>query len=48
MSGGALMTGSMEYLRRPLVRNIKAGDRVLVLSDTAHDPRVWQAVMSLL
>lgn len=48
MSAGSLMTGSMEHLRRPLVRNIKAGDKVLVLSDTAHDPRVWQAVMSIL
>ncbi|PTM43412.1 aminopeptidase [Bosea sp. 124] len=48
MSAGSLMTGSMEHLRRPLVRNIKSGDKVLVLSDTAHDPRVWQAVMSIL
>ncbi len=48
MSGSALMTGNMYHLRRPLVRNIKPGDNVLVLSDTAHDPRVWQAVMSIL
>lgn len=48
MTASALMTGSMEYLRRPLVRNIRAGDRALVLTDTAHDPRVWQAVMSIL
>ena len=48
MTGNALVTGSMEYLRRPLVRNIKAGDRALILTDTAHDPRVWQVVMSIL
>jgi hypothetical protein len=48
MSATALMTGSMEYLRRPLVRNVKKGDRALVLTDTAHDPRVWQSVMSIL
>ena len=48
MSSNALITGSMEYLRKPLVRNVKAGDRALVVTDTAHDPRVWQAVMSIL
>ncbi|MFP1632821.1 aminopeptidase [Zhengella sp. ZM62] len=48
MTGNALVTGSMEYLRRPLVRNVKAGDRALILTDTAHDPRVWQVVMSIL
>lgn len=44
----ALMTGTLEYLRRPLVTNIKEGMKVLVISDTAHDPRVWQAIMSIL
>lgn len=48
MSANSLVTGTMEYLRRPLVRNIKAGDKALVLTDTAHDPRVWQSVMSIL
>lgn len=48
MSANSLVTGTMEYLRRPLVRNVKAGDRALVLTDTAHDPRVWQSVMSIL
>lgn len=48
MSVGSLVTGSMEYLRRPLVRNVKRGDRALILTDTAHDPRVWQVVMSIL
>ncbi len=48
MAPGTLVTGNMDYLRRPLVRNVKPGHRVLVLSDTAHDPRVWQVVMSIL
>lgn len=48
MSGGAFVTGSMDYLRRPFVRNIQQGHRVLVLSDTAHDPRVWQVIQSIL
>src|ERR1700722_18470586 len=38
----------MDYLRRPFVRNVKRGDRVLVLSDFAHDARVWQVVQSIL
>jgi hypothetical protein len=48
MNQQAFVTGNMDYLRRPFVRNVKAGDRVLVLTDTAHDPRVWQVVMSVL
>ena len=31
-----------------LCSNVKRGDRVLVLSDTAHDARVWQVVQSIL
>ncbi len=48
MAPGALVTGNMDFLRRPLVHNVRPGHRVLVLSDTAHDPRVWQVVMSIL
>src|SRR5690606_39703844 len=48
MGLNSLTTGTMEYLRKPLVRSVKAADRALVLTDTAHDPRVWQAVMSIL
>jgi hypothetical protein len=48
MSVGNFMTGNMDYLRRPFVRNVKQGDRVLVLSDMSHDPRLWQAVQSIL
>ena len=47
MSVGSLITGSMDYLRRPFVRNIRPGHRVLILTDTAHDPRVWQVVQSI-
>jgi hypothetical protein len=43
-----VITGTLQYLRAPLARNVKPGDQVLVLSDTAHDPRVWQAVMTIL
>ena len=42
-----LLTGSMDHLRRPLERNITSADRVLIISDTEHDPRVWQAIMSI-
>jgi len=38
----------MDYLRRPFVRNVKRGHRVLVISDTSHDARVWQVVQSIL
>jgi hypothetical protein len=48
MTAGSLLTGNMDYLRRPFVRNVKRGDRVLVLTDTAHDARVWQVVQSIL
>jgi len=43
-----VITGDMRYLRRPLLANVEPGDRVLVLTDTAHDERVWQVVMSVL
>ena len=43
---GSFVTGNMDYLRRPFVRNVKPGHRILILSDTAHDPRVWQVVQS--
>ena len=39
-------TGDMSYLRRPFARNVKRGDRVLVISDTSHDARVWQIVQN--
>ena len=47
MQTGSFSTGSLDYLRRPFARNITKGAQVLILSDTAHDPRVWQAVMSI-
>jgi hypothetical protein len=46
-AANGLVVGNMEHLRKPLVRNISPGQRVLILSDTAHDPRVWQALMSI-
>ena len=47
-SVGTFVTGNMDYLRRPFVTNVKPGQRVLVLTDTAHDARVWQVVQSIL
>ena len=47
MTAGQLMTGTLEYLRRPLLANITKGMRVLIVTDTAHDARVWQAIMSV-
>ena len=41
-----LMMGTTEYIRYPILANIKKGMQVLVITDTAHDPRVWQVVMS--
>jgi 2,5-dihydroxypyridine 5,6-dioxygenase len=45
---GSFVTGTLEYLRKPLAANIAVGDQVLVLTDTEHDPRVWQAVLTIL
>jgi leucyl aminopeptidase (aminopeptidase T) len=43
-----MIGGTLKYLRAPLERNIKAGDRVLVVTDTRHDERVWQLVSTIL
>ncbi len=43
-----MITGTLQYLRAPLARNVRPEQQVLVLSDTAHDPRVWQAIMTIL
>ena len=48
MSTHSFVSGNLSYLRRPFERNITAGSRVLILSDTDHDPRVWQVIMSML
>ena len=48
MHPGSMVVGNMDYLRRPFVWNIKAGDKVLIVTDTSQDPRVWQVVMSVL
>jgi leucyl aminopeptidase (aminopeptidase T) len=46
MLSNALVTGDLKHLRAPLVTNIKKGMKVLVVTDTAHDTRVWQVVMA--
>jgi leucyl aminopeptidase (aminopeptidase T) len=43
----ALITGPLKYLRRPLEANINPGESVLVVTDTAQDPRLWQAIMTI-
>ncbi|HWG04260.1 MAG TPA: hypothetical protein VG271_04530 [Beijerinckiaceae bacterium] len=48
MQSNILATGTYEFIRRPLLVNISKGTKVLVVTDTAHDPRVWQIVMSTL
>ena len=48
MHSNALMMGTYEWIRRPLVANVSPGMKVLVVTDTAHDPRVWQVVMATL
>lgn len=42
-----MITGTLKYLRRPFASNVRAGDQVLVITDTAQDERVWQAVLTI-
>src|SRR4051794_22503707 len=44
--GSAMIMGDLKYLRLPITTNIQPGMQVLVITDTAHDPRVWQVIMS--
>lgn len=46
MNGNTMITGDLKYLRLPITTNIEKGMKVLILTDTAHDPRVWQVIMS--
>jgi hypothetical protein len=48
MRGGSMITGTLDYIRRPLITNVTKGMKVLVITDTDHDPRVWQVVMATL
>lgn len=45
MHSQSLITGDLKYLRLPITTNVKPGMKVLVVTDTAHDARVWQVVM---
>lgn len=47
-NSSGLISGTLEHIRRPLARNIQRGQQVLVISDTSHDPRVWQAILTIL
>lgn len=40
-------TSSLKYLRRPFDANVRAGQKVLIITDTAQDPRVWQAAHAI-
>ncbi|MBJ7600655.1 hypothetical protein [Candidatus Nephthysia bennettiae] len=42
-----MITGTLEHLRKPFAANVRRGHDVLILTDTQHDPRVWQAVMTI-
>ncbi len=42
----SLMTGDMKHLRLPITTNVKPGMKVLIVPDTAHDPRVGRCSMS--
>lgn len=48
MTHSTMITGTLEYLRAPFLTNITPGMKVLVVTDFAHDPRVWQVVMATL
>ena len=48
MQQSSFITGTLQYLRAPFLANISAGMKILVITDFAHDPRVWQVVMSTL
>lgn len=42
-----MITGPLKYLRRPFEANVNSGDKVLIVTDTAQDGRIWQAIMSI-
>ena len=46
MDANSFITGDLKYLRLPITTNIKPGMKVLIVTDTAHDPRVWQVIMN--
>jgi hypothetical protein len=35
---------AMKNIKKPLGPNVEAGDEVLIVSDTDHDPAVWKLV----
>lgn len=48
MHNQGFVTGTLEYLRAPFLANVTPGMKVLVVTDFAHDPRVWQVIMATL
>ncbi|WP_285729186.1 aminopeptidase [Nocardiopsis sp. ATB16-24] len=43
----SMITGPLKYLRRPFTSNVEEGDKVVIVTDTRQDARVWQAIMSI-
>lgn len=43
-----MITGPLKYLRRPFESNVRPGDNVVVVTDTAQDERVWQAALTII
>lgn len=43
-----MITGPLKYLRRPFTSNVKEGDKVVIVTDTRQDKRVWQAIMTII
>lgn len=43
-----MITGGLRYLRRPFEANIEPSQQVLVVTDTDQDPRVWQAILTII
>lgn len=42
-----MLSGTLKYLRKPFESNVKAGDQVLIVTDTVQDARVWQAALTI-
>jgi len=42
-----MIAGPLDYIRRPLAANVRRGQKLLIVTDTAQDARVWQAMMTI-
>ena len=46
-SNNLVLINMLKHLRKPFDANVKEGDRILILTDTDHDPLVWQAAAAI-